>query len=64
MRAKFLATHKWDDGKTAWVALDKERPVCVDKACTETRAEVKADVDAYMKTHTWDEGKSMYVPKQ
>ena len=32
-------------------------------ACAKTRAEVRADCNAFMKTHMWDEGKGEWVAK-
>ena len=63
-RAKFLAQNRWDGPKAMWVPIaGTPRPVCVDKDCTEMRAEVKADAQAFLKTHRFDEGKGVYVPK-
>jgi hypothetical protein len=63
-RDKFLAVNRWNDAKTMWEPIGKARDLSQEPLeCAQTRAEVRADCQAFLKTHRFDEGSSTYIKK-
>ena len=62
-RNKFLASYRWNDGKSAWEPIaGKPRDVAAEPLdCGKTRAEIQKDCTAFLKTHRWDEASGTYV---
>jgi hypothetical protein len=56
--AEFRRTHRWDASIESWVLKPEFEP----PAGVKTRAEVKAERDAFLRTHRWDAAGEKWDP--